>query len=65
MTKYMGGLGFRDIKNFNLALLAHQAWRLLRNPETLSAQVFKAVYYPHGDITTAELGSRLKCGIGY
>jgi acyl-CoA synthetase (AMP-forming)/AMP-acid ligase II len=57
MPKYAGGLGFRDIELFNLALLARQAWRLLQNPETLSAQILKAVYYPIGDVLTSRAGS--------
>jgi hypothetical protein len=32
-----GGIGSRDLRLFNHALLARQAWRLLQNPDTLCA----------------------------
>ena len=55
--KYAGGLGFRDMDLFNVALLARQAWRILQEPMSLSSRVLKAVYYPTSDILGAELGS--------
>lgn len=54
LPKSKGGLGFRDLYLFNLAMLARQAWRLLVSPETLCGRVLKAKYFPNGNILQCE-----------
>ncbi|KAM7480035.1 hypothetical protein LguiA_028248 [Lonicera macranthoides] len=55
--KVHGGLGFRKIHNFNRAMLAKQAWRLISSPTSLCGKIFKACYYPHSDFLKAKLGN--------
>jgi len=58
-AKSNGGLGFRDLVIFNQALLAKQGWRLIQNPSSLVANIFKSKYYPSSSFLEASLGSRV------
>jgi hypothetical protein len=44
----MGGLGFKDLRIFNQALLARQAWRLIQYPESLCASTESKVFFQEG-----------------
>jgi hypothetical protein len=46
--KSHGGLGFKDLRVFNQALLARQAWRLINSPNSMCARLLKSKYYPTG-----------------
>ncbi|CAD6223899.1 unnamed protein product [Miscanthus lutarioriparius] len=39
--KSKGGMGFRDLRSFNLAMLGKQGWRLITRPDSLCARVLK------------------------
>jgi ribonuclease HI len=52
-AKHDGGMGFRDLHIFNMAMLARQGWRLLQNPDSLCCTVLKAMYYPDCSILEA------------
>lgn len=53
IPKNRGGMGFRDLHSFNLAMLAKQVWRLLAEPESLCARVLRARYFPDGNLQKA------------
>lgn len=58
LPKEQGGMGFRDLKTFNIALLAKQGWRLHNHSNSLFYRVFKAKYFPHSNFVNAVTGSR-------
>lgn len=55
-SKENGGMGFREIFYFNLAMVSKQYWRILHNSQSMVAQVLKAKYYPRGELSTANIG---------
>ena len=55
--KSSGGLGFKNIKLFNLALLAKQGWLLQVGHDSLVYKVLKAKYFPSSDFVHASLGN--------
>lgn len=56
-VKEAGGLGFKNLKDFNIALLAKQAWRLINNSNPVVTALMKARYYPHSDFLNASIGN--------
>ena len=57
--KRRGGMGFPDLRAFNLAMLSKQAWRLTQDTHSLFYRVYKARYFPNCSFMMAELGSNL------
>ncbi|KAM6591280.1 hypothetical protein CsatA_013885 [Cannabis sativa] len=55
--KLEGGMGFRHLHDFNIAMLAKQGWRLLCKPDSLVGQIFKAKYFPTSDYLSVDLGN--------
>lgn len=58
LSKDLGGLGFRNIETFNQALLAKQAWRLMRSPFCLLSRIMKSRYFAESEFLDAALCQR-------
>nr|ABN06084.1 Polynucleotidyl transferase, Ribonuclease H fold [Medicago truncatula] len=56
MHKNHGGMGFKDLTAFNLAMLGKQGCKLHTMPESLVFRIFKAQYFPSTSYLTANLG---------
>ncbi|MBA0557344.1 hypothetical protein Golob_014419 [Gossypium lobatum] len=46
--KGMGGLSFRGLRLFNIALIGRQVWQLINNKDTLSYHVLCSKYFSNG-----------------
>ena len=55
--KVAEGMGFHQLKQFNLTLLAKQGWRLQTMQDSLLYHPFKARYFPHSDFLQALIGN--------
>lgn len=58
LPKREGGLGFKDLENFNLALLGKQTRRILQHPKCLMARMLKERYFPETNILNANQGKK-------
>lgn len=56
--KTEGGMVFKDFINYNLALLAKAAWRLLQTPDDLWIKVLKGIYFPKNHFLDAKKGTQ-------
>jgi len=54
--KIQGGMSFKNLSAFNLAMLGKQGWKFITEPGTLVAHIFKAHYFPSGSYLTAQVG---------
>ncbi|XP_050225957.1 uncharacterized protein LOC126675366 [Mercurialis annua] len=55
--KGLGGMGFKNLHEFNVAMLGRQSWRLLQNKESLCFKVLSTKYFPSGNFFDATLGN--------
>lgn len=59
-------MDFRDLYEFNLALITKQCWRLITEPDSIWAKTLKGVYFPNEIFLQARKGSRASwCGLVY
>lgn len=58
LTKDLGGMGFKGIRDLNTSLLGKQFWRLMKEDGSLFERFFKGRYYPRCKIFDAPVGFR-------
>lgn len=53
-AKKEGGLVFRKLETFNVALLTKMVDRVIKELNSMWVRVFKVLYYPRGDFMSAK-----------
>ncbi|CAB4306970.1 unnamed protein product [Prunus armeniaca] len=56
MLKEAGGMGFRDLRCFNLAMLAKIGWRIIKHPDSLLATTYRDKYFRSSNFMSASGG---------
>ena len=54
-------MGFRDLRDFNLAMLVKQGWRMIQGNDSLLYKCFKARYFPQSSFLDAKESPRCSC----
>jgi hypothetical protein len=60
MHKKDRSMGFKSLRTFNFAILGKQGWKILTNPETLIAGIYKARYFPNCNFFESSIGHKLR-----
>ncbi|XP_041027002.1 uncharacterized mitochondrial protein AtMg00310-like [Juglans microcarpa x Juglans regia] len=55
-SKTDGGMGFKDLKLFNMALLAKKGWSIMNEESTLLHKIYKTKHFPNTEFLNAKLG---------
>lgn len=55
-VKTEGGMGFRNLYGFNIALLGKHVWNFLHNTTSLVARLYKVRYFPNSNVLKASRG---------
>ncbi|KAL8094027.1 hypothetical protein AgCh_035785 [Apium graveolens] len=57
LPKDKGGMGFKKLYGFNLALLGKHCWNFMAKPDSLVARLYKARYFPNCHFLEAVQGA--------
>lgn len=65
VPKTFGGMGFKILWDFYLAMIGKQAWKLITNPNSLITRLLKANNFPHSDYCSASIIIQVMFGEAY
>jgi hypothetical protein len=54
--KALGGMRFRDLHSFNLAMIAKQEWNIMTKPHILVGKLYKARYFSKSSFFDSQIG---------